>query len=140
MVSSLNDIKKQIFYDMLELAGRVFIAVRYSDNVVIGNRGFLPEEKEKGLVLVFNKMMNFEWSESGISATLGFGTKTEKCFIHPDEIFAVFSPELSAQFIVSREGQTKTNPRPIKTPAKKQPLNRKTAGQKVVKIDFKNKK
>jgi hypothetical protein len=139
MVSSLNDIKKQVFYDMLELAGRVFIVVRYSDNVVIGKRGFLPEEKEKGLVLVFNRMMNFEWSESGISATLGFGTKTEKCFIHPDDIFAVFSPELSAQFIVSGEGQTKTGPVTTKAPLETQNQDKKT-GQKVVKIDFNKKK
>lgn len=139
MVSSLNDIKKQVFYDMLELAGRVFIVVRYSDNVVIGKRGFLPEEKEKGLVLVFNRMMNFEWSESGISATLGFGTKTEKCFIHPDDIFAVFSPELSSQFIVSGEGQTKTGPATTKAPLETQTQDKK-AGQKVVKIDFNKKK
>lgn len=139
MISSLNDLKKQIFYDMLELAGRVFIVVRYSDRVVIGNRGFLPEEKEKGIVLVFNKMMNFEWSESGISATLGFGPKTEKCFIPPDEIFAVFSPELSAQFIVSQEGHIKTEPGTFKALSERHPQSRKT-GQKVVKIDFKKKK
>jgi hypothetical protein len=139
MVSSLNDIKKQIFYDLLELAGRVFIVVRYSDRVIIGNRGFLPEEKEKGLVLVFNKMMNFEWSGSGISATLGFGPKTEKCFIPPDEIFAVFSPELSAQFIMSKEGQIKPEPGTIKAFSERGPQIRK-AGQNVVKIDFKKKK
>ncbi|TAN39911.1 MAG: hypothetical protein EPN25_09755 [Nitrospirae bacterium] len=135
MVSNLNDLKKQIFYDLLELAGRVFIVVRHSDRVRIGSRGFLPEEKEKGIVLVFNKMMHFEWGDAGISATLGFGSRTEKCFIPPDDIFAVFSPELSAQFTVSREEQDLPQAVDSKTPAE-----RHQPDQKVVKVDFNKKK
>lgn len=132
MVSNINELKKQVFYEMLDLAGRVFLLVDYSDNVIIGNRGFLPEEREKGLVLVFNDKMHFEWTASGISARLVFGSKTEKCTVPSDSIISVFSPELSAHFSVSHlTGQ----PRRKKT-EKAGPPTPKGAGRKVVKVDF----
>ena len=98
MVSNLEELKKQIFFDMLSLAGRVFVAVRYGDDVMIGKRGFLPQEKERGIVLVFNEKMNFTWDDIGITATLVFGSTSEKCFIPRDKIMTIFSPELNAQF------------------------------------------
>lgn len=100
MASSLEELKKQLFYDMLNIAGRVFVAIRDGDDVVIGKRGFLPEEKEKGLVLVFNQKMNFTWDDAGISVTLVFGTSPEKCFIPQENIITIFSPELNAQFSI----------------------------------------
>ena len=98
MTLNINEIKKKVFYDMLDLAGRVFVHVRPSDNVLIGKRGFQEEEKEKGIILVFNKRMNFTWDDDGISVTLVFGTSPEKCFVPSDDIISVFSPELNAQF------------------------------------------
>jgi hypothetical protein len=103
--SKINELKKEVFFRLLDIAGRVFILVKYSDAVRIGRRGFLPEEKENGIVLVFNQKMNFTWDESGIHATLLFGTTPEKCFIPPENIVAVYSPELEAQFVVSPEAE-----------------------------------
>ena len=131
MAADINDLKKQVFYELLGLAGRVFVLVNYSEDVIIGSRGFLPEEKEKGLVLVFNNRMNFEWTGNAISGRLVFGSKTEQCFVPADEIVSVFSPEFSAQFSVSR-------------PAKEKPLQKRikpkseasSTGKKVVKVDF----
>jgi hypothetical protein len=133
LAQKLTDLKKHVFFELLDLAGRVFVLVRYSDDVLIGERGFLPEEKEKGLILVFNRKMNFEWNEHGITATLGFGTKTEKCFIPPDSIMSVFSPDLNAQFSVSpagqEAGQTRQAEKKVHSPSK----------EKVVKVDFSKK-
>ncbi|MGC8937897.1 MAG: hypothetical protein ACP5KH_02755, partial [Thermodesulfovibrio sp.] len=70
LIKKLNELKKQTFFDLLELAGRVFIIVDYDESVVIGKRGFLPEEKERGLVLVFNSRMKFSWENDAITATL----------------------------------------------------------------------
>lgn len=144
MVSNLNELKKRIFFDMLDLAGRVFILVRYSPEVVIGNRGFLPEEKEKGIVLVFNKRMNFEWDAEGISAKLVFGAVAHECFIPLEPIMSVFSPELSAQFSVSADGP---HPGKDEAPAKKRMAKpreksqpHKSTGSKVVRVDFNKKK
>ena len=98
MARNLTALKKHIFFELLDMAGRVFIHVRYSDDVLIGERGFLAEEKEKGLILVFNASMKFEWNEQGISATLGFGTKTENCLIPAESIISVFSPPQRSVF------------------------------------------
>jgi len=133
LARNLTDLKKHVFFELLDMAGRVFIHVRYSDNVLIGERGFLAEEKEKGLVLVFNARMKFEWNEQGISATLGFGPKTEKCFIPPESIISVFSPDLNAQFSISSAAQEAVQ--------KKQVVRKvhSISKQKVIKVDFSKK-
>jgi hypothetical protein len=140
-VSSLNELKKKIFYDMLDLVGRVFILARYSSDVIIGDRGFLPEEKEKGIVLVFNRRMNFDWSPAGISARLVFGSATHECFIPQDEIISVFSPELSAQFSVAGPPHQEKEKAPAKkrrAVAPEKPV--KSSDDKVVRVDFNKKK
>jgi hypothetical protein len=133
---NLHELKKHIFFEMLGLAGRVFVLVRHSDNVVIGKRGFLPEEKEKGLVLVFNKKMNFQWDQSGISAKLVFGATSEHCFIPDDDILSVFSPELLAHFTVSPDERHSSETASSRTSEPQ----RKSSGEKVVQLDFKRKK
>ena len=133
MARNLTDLKKHVFFELLDMTGRVFIHVSYSNDVLIGDRGFLAEEKEKGLILVFNAKMKFEWNEQGISATLGFGPKTEKCFIPPESIISVFSPDLNAQFSVSpaaqEAGQRKHVVKKVHSISK----------QKVIKVDFSKK-
>jgi hypothetical protein len=97
----LNNLKKQIFYEFLDMAGRVMVLVKYSPDVVIGNRGFIGEEKESGIILVFNPKMKFTWDEYGISTTLVFGAAAQKCFIPAGSIEAVYSAELNAQFVAA---------------------------------------
>uniref|UniRef100_A0A7C4EJJ4 Stringent starvation protein B n=1 Tax=Thermodesulfovibrio aggregans TaxID=86166 RepID=A0A7C4EJJ4_9BACT len=99
LIVRLNEIKKRTFFELLELAGRVFIIVDYQENVIIGKRGFLPEEKERGLVLVFNKRMNFQWDEDVLKATLVFGSIPEKCYIPVNAIAGIFSPDLRVQLL-----------------------------------------
>jgi hypothetical protein len=137
LAASLNELKKQVFFHLLDLAGRVFVLVRHSDNVVIGKRGFLPEEKEKGLVLVFNRKMNFTWDDPGISARLVFGATSESCFIPPDDVVSVFSPELLAQFTVSAEEKQATEIASAPPEGKRQ---KKALKGKVVRVDFTRKK
>jgi hypothetical protein len=96
----LNSLKKYVFYELLHIAGRVFILVRYSEHVILGKRSLTSEERENGIVLVFKDGMNFQWDEYGITATLVFGNTPQKCFIPADDIAAVYSSELNAQFIV----------------------------------------
>ncbi|MDO9288569.1 MAG: hypothetical protein Q7T83_07240 [Thermodesulfovibrionales bacterium] len=95
-----NQIKylQNLFYDLLNDYGRVFIIVKYSDRTALGNRKFTDEEKEKGLILVFNNRNSrtIQWAEDGsIVTTLGFGVsnKPENCFLHCDDIVAVYSPD-----------------------------------------------
>lgn len=100
VIARLNELKKYTFFELLELTGRVFIIVDYQEDVVIGKRGFLPEEKERGLVLVFNKRMNFKWDKDTLTATLIFGSTPEKCYIPVKAIAGVFSPDLKVQLSV----------------------------------------
>lgn len=100
LVKRLNELKRHTFFEILELAGRVFIVVDYSEDVIIGKRGFLPEEKERGLVLVFNSRMKFQWHEDALTATLVFGSTPERCYIPINAIAAVFSPDLRVQLTV----------------------------------------
>ncbi|MBZ0156588.1 MAG: hypothetical protein K8I29_10340 [Alphaproteobacteria bacterium] len=102
---TLNKLKKHIFYEFLQSAGRVFILVRYSDKVTLGTRGFTAEERDNGIILVFNNRMNFSWDEYGISVTLVFGTSPHRCSIPADDITAVYSPEMGAQFVVTLQNR-----------------------------------
>lgn len=106
---SLNNLKKHVFFELLQLAGRAFVLVRFSEDVILGKRGFTAEEKENGIILVFNSKMNFTWDDYGITATLVFGTTPQKCFIPTDDIVAVYSSELNAQFITSFQSTASLN-------------------------------
>lgn len=140
MAETLEELKKQVFYDLLNIVGRVFIAIRYGDDVVIGKRGFLPEEKDKGLVLVFNQKMNFIWDDYGISTTLAFGQTPEKCFIPQGSIITIFSPELNAQFsVLSKEGESSKEPQKKMKLTEKKTLPDKP-DKKVISVDFRKKK
>lgn len=133
---TINNLKKHVFYEILNSHGRVFIIVKHSDNVVIGKRGFTKEEKEKGLILVFNTQMNFDWQNEALTAKLVFGTKSEHCFIPSDDIICVFSPELNLQFTtlgVYEDNNNKTE----EEPAKKH--NDDEQKGKIIKVDFSKK-
>jgi hypothetical protein len=112
-----QELIKHIFFDVLDIIGRVFVAVAYSEQVRIGTRGFLPEEKEKGLIVVFNKKMNFQWQETGIYASLVFSGAFQKCFIPLSNIMAIYSPELRLQFVIEpfafRHEETKDEKKPM---------------------------
>ena len=113
------------------MAGRVFVVARYSEDVIIGNRGFTQDEKKNGIVLVFNKSMNFTWDEFGIASTLVFGTSPQKCFVPSDDIVAIYSPELQSQFITAlKTGEELSGSKEAD----------ETTGPNVVKVDFKKKR
>ena len=132
-VVTLNGLKRHIFYELLNLVGRVFVVVRYAEDVIIGKRGFLPEEKEKGIVLVFNKKTGVNWDDYGIDARLVFGTTPEHCIIPAEHVIGVYSPELNTQFLCMPETGTETNT--DSTGHKEEP-----EPSKVVKVDFRKKK
>lgn len=94
---------QNLFYDMMNDYGRVFVVIKQSERTVIGNRGFTDEEKENGLVLAFNSKnyKTLQWTEDGsIVTTLGFGSnnKIENCFLHCDDIISVYSPDVKIKF------------------------------------------
>jgi hypothetical protein len=118
----LNKLKKEAFFSFLREAGRVFIHVRPSEEVMLGRRGFVAQEEKEGIILVFNQKMQFSWDTQGISARLLFGQRWEDCFIPAEHIVSVFSPEMGAQLtIVPPRAQEQAEP---------------PKGDKVIKVDF----
>jgi len=144
----LNNLKKQIFYEFLDMAGRVMVLVRYSPDVVIGNRGFIGEERESGIILVFNPKMKFSWDEDGISTTLVFGAAPQKCFIPAGSIEAVYSPELNTQFVAAVHQQqtakdiagSETASEGPSAGTKKSTTIVAEADKKIISVDFVHKK
>lgn len=98
---ALNNLKRNVFYELLELVGRVFVVLRYSPEVSLGKRHFTEEEKHSGLTLVFTNRMPLQWDDHGITTTLTFGAQAQKCFIPSASIVAVYSPELQVQLTAS---------------------------------------
>jgi hypothetical protein len=131
----LNELKRHTFYEILDLQGRVFVFIKYSEDVIIGRRGFLAEEKENGLILVFNRHMNFQWTDKGITASLIFGSSVEKCFIPSLNIISVYSPELNLQLslVHGKEDAEEEEKHEEK-------LKQDQEKDNVVKVDFKKKK
>ncbi|MBF0606990.1 MAG: hypothetical protein SFH39_09435 [Candidatus Magnetobacterium sp. LHC-1] len=135
----LNDLKMSIFYDIMEIVGRVFIIVRYSEDVLIGNRGFIDNERQDGITLVFNTRMNFTWQDDILEAKLVFGATAQQCVIPVQHIIAIYSPELQSQFVTSYvqpEGELK-KPGVVETSPGKAS---ESAGDNIVEVDFSRKK
>jgi hypothetical protein len=99
---------QKLFYDLWNDFGSVYLLVKYSARTTIGKRGFTEEEKEKGLVLVFNNKTNttLKWDDDGnLTCVLAFGARKEEVSIHHDDLRAVFSQEAGVQFLRSDAGK-----------------------------------
>jgi len=105
-MSELADIKRDLFFRLLDDAGRVFVHVRPSMELEIGRRGLLGDELNNGITLVFNSHMKFDWGPMGIEATLVFGSTPEKCFIPDNAIDSIYSPELKVQLLMEQSEDT----------------------------------
>lgn len=140
LLNRFNALKRHVFYELLNIAGRVFIVVKYAEDVIIGSRGFLPQEKENGLILVFNHRMKFHWDDYGITATLVFGTSPQKCFIPTEAIVVIYSPDVGVQFTASGSEQegSKAKTKPAEETTKD--TTSKNPSSKVIKVDFENKR
>lgn len=107
---------QKLFYDVWNDFGSVYLLVKYSDNTIIGRRGFTDEEKKKGLVLIFNNKTSTQltWDDDGnLSCVLAFGARREDVSIHHDDLLGVFSPEAGVQFVrsdIGREAEAAPGP------------------------------
>jgi hypothetical protein len=137
-------VKKQIkylqnlFYELLNDYGQVYMVVKFSDKTIVGNRGFTEEEKAKGLVLIFNRQnhKNLQWTEEGsVIATLGFGTgnRLEKCFFYFGDIVSVFSPAAGVKFDIWNVAHDEGRPEISEEPATS--VKGKARDQKIVSLD-----
>jgi hypothetical protein len=114
---------QKFFYDLWNDFGGVYLIVHHSDRTRIGRRGFTDEEKQRGLVLVFNNKTNakLDWDgEGNLSCVLAFGARKEDIFIHHDDLAGVFSPEAKVQYLrgdTGREEDAAPEPAAAQPPA-----------------------
>jgi len=141
-LTELNNIKMKVFFDLLNLVGRVYVIVRYSPDVALGNREFSEQEMENGLILVFNAKTNFTWKDGAIEAKLVFGAGPQKCYIPAEHIVAVYSPELNTQFVVTYRAAGEGAPPIAATAAevRKDAAEVKPESDNILRVDFKKKK
>jgi stringent starvation protein B len=136
-LTELNNIKMRVFFDLLNLVGRVYVIVRYSEEVHLGNREFSDQEMENGLILVFNAKTNFTWKDDAIEAKLVFGAGPQKCYIPAEHVVAVYSPELNTQFVVTyRAGADGATP----DESQKDSAAVKPESDNILRVDFQKKK
>ncbi|MFC1549359.1 ClpXP protease specificity-enhancing factor SspB [Nitrospirota bacterium] len=143
-MNELADIKKDLFFRLLDGAGRVFVHVLPSMELEIGRRGLVGDELENGITLVFNSHMKFDWGDYGIEVTLVFGSTPEKCFIPTDAIDAIYSPELKVQLLMEQTDDV-SKPRDSKSAQPKEKAAEVTgtvskSEGKVIEVDFHKKK
>ena len=134
-----NQIKylQNLFYDLLNDYGQAYVVVKYSENTIIGKRGFTEEEKKKGIMLIFNRgnHKNLQWTDDGsIITTLGFGAgnRPEKCFLHFDDILSVFSPSVKIRLDRWDTWDIQGRPDEIKEPMPDEEIS---DGKKIVSMD-----
>lgn len=137
-MTALDELKRDVFFRVLEMAGRVFVVVRHSESVVVGTRGFLGEERDRGLVLVFNSRMRFQWDETGIHANLVFGTDPHKCFIPPEDIVSIYSPDASIQLTITPGEQALSEAESLSGQAREEPAVDRDGN--VIRVDFTKRK
>jgi len=139
----LHALKRHVFFELLDTVGRVYLVIRYSEQVKIGRRGFLEEEKQQGLVLVINQKMNLIWEDGAIQCRLVFGQTPEDCYIPEEFVVGINSPEAQTQFLCLAETPVAKPPEagssPVKPVAKKKGAKKPASG-KVVTVDFTKKK
>ena len=126
---------QKLFYDLWNDFGSVYLVVAHSDRTRIGRRGFTAEEKERGLILVFNDRTSekLEWDDEGnVSCVLAFGARKEELFLHHDDLAGVFSPEAGVQLL--RGDRSKEQDAPSTEPAP-EPARPEGGASQVVSLD-----
>lgn len=134
---SLSALKKNVFFELLNLAGRVFIVVRHSEAIDLGRKVFTEDEKKNGMTLVFTERMAIQWDAAGISTTLTFGSQPHRCFIPSADILAIYSPDLQVQLTTAGDEPAENNADSAACGAsclKHQPPRKKRG--KVIAVDF----
>jgi hypothetical protein len=93
--------KKDILDIVFNYHEKFYIHVAPLPDVVIGKRGFVDQEQEHGIVLVFGNesYKNFEWDEKNIYVSMKFSGVWEDLIIPIGAIQAVFDNPVNPNFI-----------------------------------------
>lgn len=137
---ALSALKKEVFLRIMEITGRVFLFVEHSADVILGKRGFTPQEKKQGIVLVLNSSMKYSIDDEALSVKLVFGARAEQCYVPLKHVVSVYSPELDAQFLTSPQKYLPEQGNEEKADKTATGKNKtKDSENKIIEVDFKKK-
>lgn len=134
-MESVIPFKKELIGSVTANYLKFFMHISPHPGVVIGRRGFVDEEKTRGIVLVFGPQSyrDFRMEDSFISVTMKFSGRWEEVFIPYEAIAAVFNDPVTPEFIVNFRIQEK------KTEQPKAEIETQQEG-KIIRHDFGKKK
>ncbi|WP_022849704.1 ClpXP protease specificity-enhancing factor SspB [Limisalsivibrio acetivorans] len=97
----MDTFKKDIIDRIFEHYTKFFLHLAPHPGLVIGNRGLVGEEKERGIVLVLGEQSYRDMSveEEFISVKMKFGGVWEQVFIPYEAISAAFNDPVSPEFM-----------------------------------------
>jgi len=136
----MSKFKKQILELLFDFYDKFYMHVVPAGDIRIGERGFIGNESEHGLVLVFSasSYKNLRWDENSLYADMRFSGKWESLAIPFQSIVTVFDdpgkPEFVFKFSVYIEKEPTGKNDEKEQSAEKSRVKSSTG--KVVKVDF----
>jgi len=136
----MSKFKKQILELLFDFYDKFYMHVVPAGDIRIGERGFIGNESEHGLVLVFSasSYKNLRWDENSLYADMRFSGKWESLAIPFQSIVTVFDdpgkPEFVFKFSVYIEKEPTGKNDEKEQSAEKSRV--KSSNGKVVKVDF----
>lgn len=126
--------KKELLEKIIDNFEKFYIHVMPHKNLVIGNRGLIDQEKEKGLMLVFGlySYKEFRWDDENIYVSMRFSGVWEYLIIPFESIVSVFDDPLNPNFVIS----FRYTPEEKEVEEEKPKVEKIKENEKVIKLNF----
>lgn len=127
-------LKYSILLEILKKYQKVFIHVMPHEDLIIGRRGLIGDENQRGILLVFGKQSykNLKLSEENLFVDMKFSGIWEELSIPMDCLYAIFDSSTNPEFIFNFKFDPKTKKET--TTVKKPSTSNKDS--KIIKVDF----
>ncbi|BAI80744.1 conserved hypothetical protein [Deferribacter desulfuricans SSM1] len=126
--------KKELLEKIIDNFEKFYIHIMPHKNLVIGNRGLIDQEKEKGLMLVFGpySYKEFRWDDENIYVSMRFSGVWEYLIIPFESIVSVFDDPLNPSFVIS----FRYTPEEKEVEEEKPKVEKIKENEKVIKLNF----
>lgn len=130
--------RKQIISTILDTGDKFYMHIAPLEDVHIGKRGLIDQEKDQGIMLVFGNesFKDFEWDELYIYLSMRFSGSWEHLMIPINAIQTVFDDPVNPKYIFNFKVIDTAEVEQPDEPQKQQP---KKEGN-VISLDFGGKK
>lgn len=97
----LSVFKSDVLKSVFEHYDKFYLHMAPHDDLVIGSRGLIGEENERGIVLVFGSesFRSSQLADTYLTVDMRFAGKWENLFIPYDSIISVFNDPVNPEFM-----------------------------------------